>query len=112
MTAEEIGNLLMDKIYTIPNNMVYVNETVFKYCGEVGLDCDTLLLNYIKKADLSKIVNVCIDMCKLFANDDFRAEAAMLIAPSRSLPWTPDMNQLFNNLSQLQTLPEMTYVQH
>ncbi|KAI6189773.1 WD40-repeat-containing domain-containing protein [Aphelenchoides bicaudatus] len=111
LTAEEIGNLLMEKIYTIPNNMVYVNETVFKYCDEVRLDRDTLLLNYIKKADLSKIVNICIDMCKLFANDDFRAEAAMMIAPSRQLPWSPDMNQLFNNLIGLQTLPEMTQIQ-
>lgn len=98
----------MDKIYTIPNYVGYVKETVFKFCDEFGLDHDVFLLNYIKKADLTKIVKMCIDLCKLFTSADFRAEAVMLIAPSFSLPWDPNLKQLFDGLLELKTLPEMT----
>jgi hypothetical protein len=90
------------------NNIAYVKDIVFKYCDEVGLDRDTLLLNYIKKSDLSKIANVCIGLCKLFKNDDFRAESAMLIAPSFSLPWSRDLSEMFEHLRSKEKLPEMT----
>lgn len=109
LTDEEIGDLLLDKIYTMANNIAYVKDVVFKFCDEVKLDRDTLLLNYIKKSDLStKIANMCIGMCKLFKSDDFRAEAAMLIAPSFPLPWSRELNEMFDSLQSTETLPDMT----
>jgi hypothetical protein len=108
LTAEEIGSLLLDKVYTVPNCIGYVKDVVFVYCKEVGLDKDILLLNYIKKTDLSKSAKICIEMCKLFKNDDYRAEAAMFIAPSCPLPWSFEFDQLFKSLIGIQTLPEMT----
>jgi hypothetical protein len=112
LTDEEIGNLLLDKIYTIANNIAYVKDVVFKFCDEVKLDRDTLLLNYIKKSDLStKIANMCIGMCKLFKNDDFRAEAVMLIAPSFALPWSKELEEMFDILQSIDSLPEMTLQQ-
>lgn len=91
------------------NIIGYVKDTVFTFCDETGLNRDALLLSYIKKADLTKIVNVCIEMCKLFKDDDFRAEAAMIIAPSCALPWSPELMQLFTSLLSIQCLPQMTY---
>lgn len=108
LKAKDIGMLLLDKIYTERNIAGYVGDKIFAFCEEMGLDRDNLLLKYIKNADLSKSVGVCIELAKQFRNDDFRAEAAMVIAPSCELPWDQTLIQLFERVLSLKTLPEMT----
>ncbi|KAI6199909.1 Protein ROD-1 [Aphelenchoides besseyi] len=108
MKPEDVGNELLDKVHSVRNAIEYVKETVFAYCSEFKLERDLLLLNYIKQADLSKIVSICIEMCKLFHNQDYCSKAAMVIAPSCELPWSSDATHLFDRLLKISDLPDLT----
>ncbi|KAI6228904.1 Kinetochore-associated protein 1-like protein [Aphelenchoides fujianensis] len=108
-TVDDVGFHLLDKMHSIRNSISYMRETVFAFCKEFNLDRDTLLLAYIQRADLSKIVQMCIEMCKEFRNPDYCAKAAMIIAPSCALPWSPEITDLFARLLNRKDLPQLTH---
>ncbi|KAI6219030.1 hypothetical protein M3Y99_01676000 [Aphelenchoides fujianensis] len=62
-----------------------------------------------KRADLSKIIEMCIEMCKESRNLDYCAKAAMIIAPSCALPWSPEITDLFAHLLNRKDLPQLTH---